>query len=117
MRENFLRRKRGKLRRENLPAGSMRQSSEHGAGGETVLRGLFVREHYGGKSESVDQKFFELLAVSCGPFLSGLRPGQFAAFFTFDPLVLPNLFFDQVGDSIERFGIHSGRDLNVFFSV
>jgi hypothetical protein len=38
--------------------------------------------------------------------LPSTLPRNLAAFFTFDPLVLPDLFFDKVGDSVERIGIH-----------
>jgi hypothetical protein len=69
------------------------------------------------KRESVDQEFLVLLSVGICPFLPGLLPGNLAASFTFVPFVFSNLFFDQVGDPVERIGIHDGRDRNVFFSL
>jgi hypothetical protein len=65
--------------------------------------------------ERVSMRNFVLLSVGVRPFLRSLFPGKFAVFFPFDPL--PNLFFDKVGNPVERIGIHYGRDLNVFFSL
>src|ERR1700758_2705062 len=103
----------------SLSAPSMRQVREPiGNLGNTVpLWGRFLRRSCIRKRQSVDQEFFVLLSVSIRPFLPSFLPGEFAAFFTFDPLVLPNLFFDKVGDSVERIGIHDGRDLNVFLGL
>jgi hypothetical protein len=36
-------------------------------------------------------------------------PKKACGLFTFDPLVLPDLFFDKVGDPVERIGIKSAR--------
>ena len=58
------------------------------------------------KIQSVDQEFFVLLLVSVRPFLASLFPRKLAAFFTFDPLVPPDLFFEKVGDPLERIGIY-----------
>src|ERR1700758_4170715 len=66
------------------------------------------------KIQSIDQKSFVLLLVSIRPFFASLFPRKLATFFTFDPLVLPNLFFDKVSDPVERIGIQNGRDWNVF---
>ena len=60
---------------------------------------------------------FSYFSVGVRRFLPSPLPSKLAAFFTFDPLVLPDLFFDKVGDPVERIGIHYGRDLNVFFSL
>jgi hypothetical protein len=67
--------------------------------------------------DRVSIRNFSYVSVGVRPFFPSLLPGKFAAFFTFDPLVLPNLFFDKVGDPVERIGIHYGRDLNMFFSL
>ena len=57
------------------------------------------------KIQSVDQEFFVLLSVGVRPFLASLFPRKLATFFTFDPLVLPDLLFDKVGDPVEREGV------------
>jgi hypothetical protein len=82
-----------------------------------LLRGRLLRRSCVRKIQSVDQEFFELLSVGVRPFLPSPLPRKLAAFFTFDPLVLPDLFFDKVGNPVERIGIHYGRDRNVFFSL
>src|SRR5271166_2901882 len=83
----------------------------------TPFRGRLLRRSCVRKIQSVDQEFFERLSVGIRPFLPSTLPRKLAAFFTFDPLVLPDLFFDKVGDPVERIGIHDGRDRNVFFSL
>jgi hypothetical protein len=40
------------------------------------------------------------VSVDVRPFLPSTLPRKLAAFFTFDPLVLPDLFFDKVGHSL-----------------
>jgi hypothetical protein len=74
----------------------------------TPFRGRLLRSCVR-KIQSVDQEFFELLSVDVRPFLPSTLPRKLAAFFTFDPLVLPDLFFDKVGDPVERIGIKSAR--------
>jgi len=55
--------------------------------------------------------------VGVHPFLPSQFPGEFAAFFTFEPFVLPNLFLDEITDPVERIGVKHGWDLNVFLSL
>jgi hypothetical protein len=55
-------------------------------GGRLLFRRSCVR-----KIQSVEQEFFELLPVGVRPFLPSALPRKLAAFFTFDPLVLPDL--------------------------
>jgi len=69
------------------------------------------------KSESVDQEFFVFLPVSLRPFLPSFLPGKLAAFLTFDPLVLPDLLFNEVSYSVKWVRIDAGRKLNVFFGL
>jgi hypothetical protein len=69
------------------------------------------------KIQRIDQESFVLLLVGIRPFFASLFPRKLATFFTFDPLVLPNLFFDEVSDPVERIGIQNGRNWNVFFGL
>jgi hypothetical protein len=106
---------------EVLPLGarSMGQIREHiGSPGDILLlRARFLRRSWVRKRQCLDQEFFKLFSVGVRPFLPSLLPGKLAAFFTFDPLVLPNLFLDKMGNSVERIGIHYGRDLHMFLSL
>jgi len=84
----------------------------------------FARPSAGGSSGGVASgkyrvsiRNFSNFSVGVRPFLPSTLPRKLAAFFTFDSLVLPDLFFDKVGDPVERIGIHYGRDRNVFFSL
>jgi len=77
-----------------------------------LLRGRCLRN-----GESFDQELLELFAVGVCPFFSSLLPGQFAAFFTFGPFVLPDLFFDKIRDPLKWIGVNQGRYLNVFLSI
>jgi hypothetical protein len=78
--------------------------------------GDFFREVVSGK-ERVSIRNFSYLSVDLRPFLASLFPGKLAALFTLDPLVLPNIFFNEVCDPEEWIGIQYGRDLYVFFSL
>jgi hypothetical protein len=69
------------------------------------------------KIQGVDQEFFVLLLVGIRPFLPRPLPRKLAAFFAFGPLVLPDLFFDKVGDPVKWIGVHHGRDRHVFFDL
>ena len=76
----------------------------------TPFRGRLLRRSCVRKIQSVDQDFFELLSVGIRPFLPSTLPSKLAAFFTFDPLVLPVLLFDKVGDSVEQIGFGAGSE-------
>ena len=67
--------------------------------------------------QRVDQESFVLLLVGVRPFFPSPFPRKFAAFFAFGPLVLPDLFFDEVGDPVKWIGVHHGRDRYVFFNL
>src|ERR1700736_5596194 len=80
-------------------------------------RGLLLRRNGVREKYRVDQEFFVLLLIGVRPFLATLFPRKPSAFFTFDPLVLPDLLFDEVGDPVKRIGIHHRWNRNVFFSL
>jgi hypothetical protein len=80
-------------------------------------RGLLLPRNGVREKQRVDQEFFVLLLVAVRPFLASLFPRKLVALFTFNPLVLPDLLFDKVGDPVKRIGIHHRRDRNVFFSL
>src|SRR6516164_8350067 len=93
-----------------LSAGSLRQCFQYLAGRKDMLflgGWLFLRRFW--NCERVEQELFVRFAMGVGPFLPSLFPGQFAAFFAFEPFVLPNLFLDEITDPIERIGVNRGR--------
>jgi hypothetical protein len=45
-----------------------------------------------------------------GPFGPGLRPRERPALFALDPFILPDLFFDQVGNAVEGVSVHHRRE-------
>src|SRR5580704_13706084 len=112
---------RGRLRSKSwvLSADRVRQFRQPIVGHKSplLLSGRFLWRSGVRKRESVDQEFFVLFSVGVRPFLQCLLPRKLAAFFTFEPLVLPDLFFDKVADTVERIRIHYRRDLNVFFGL
>jgi hypothetical protein len=86
------------VRVSRLGTRSLRQWFQYVPGHKNVLflgRRLLLRSCFW-NCQRVEQELFVRFAVGVRPFLPSLLPGEFAAFFTFEPFVLPNLFLNGV---------------------
>ena len=83
------------------------QPREPGGSTKGLLRRVLVdrgRNHVW-ERQGVEEKLLVLLPMRFCPLRPGLFPGEVPAFFSFEPLMLADLFFDQVGDPIEGVGL------------